>query len=48
MAGTQIRSVAVSGGGPVGSSLATQLARAGLRVATFQRDERLAILVGDT
>lgn len=48
MAGTQIRSVAVIGAGPVGSSLATQLARAGLRVAMFQRGKRPDILVGES
>lgn len=48
MAGTQIRSVAIVGGGPVGSALAIYLARAGLRVAMFQRGKRPFILVGES
>jgi flavin-dependent dehydrogenase len=48
MAGTQIRSVAVIGGGPVGSALATYLADAGLRVAMFQRGKRPEVLVGES
>jgi flavin-dependent dehydrogenase len=48
MAGTQIRSVAVIGGGPIGSSLATYLAQAGLRVALFQRGKRPPIVVGES
>jgi hypothetical protein len=48
MAGTQIRSVAVVGGGPVGSALATYLAQAGLRVALFQRGKRPPIVVGES
>ena len=48
MAGTQIRSVAVIGGGPIGSSLATYLSQAGLRVALFQRGKRPPIVVGES
>jgi hypothetical protein len=48
MAGARIRSVAVVGGGPVGSAVATYLARAGLRVAMFQRGKRPPILVGES
>ncbi len=48
MAGTRIRSVAVIGGGPVGSAVATYLARAGLRVAMFDRGKRPHILVGES
>jgi hypothetical protein len=48
MAGTQIRSVAVIGGGPVGSALATYLAQAGLKVAVFQRGKRPPIVVGES
>ena len=48
MAGTQIRSVAVIGGGPVGSALGTYLAQAGVRVALFQRGKRPAVLVGES
>jgi len=48
MAERQIRSVAVIGGGPVGSALATYLAEAGLRVAMFQRGKRPPIVVGES
>jgi hypothetical protein len=48
MAGTQIRSVAVIGGGPVGSVLATFLAQSGLRVAMFQRGKRPKVVVGES
>jgi hypothetical protein len=48
MAGTQIRSVAVIGGGPAGSALAAYLARAGLRVAVFQRGKRPPIVIGES
>jgi flavin-dependent dehydrogenase len=48
MAGTQIRSVAVIGGGPVGSALATYLAEAGVHVAMFQRGKRPEIVVGES
>jgi flavin-dependent dehydrogenase len=48
MAGTQTRSVAVVGGGPVGSAVATHLAKAGVRVALFQRGKRPPIIVGES
>ena len=48
MAGTQIRTVAVIGGGPVGSAVATYLAQAGVRVALFQRGKRPPIIVGES
>ena len=48
MPGTRIRNVAVIGGGPVGSAVATYLARAGLRVAMFDRGKRPHILVGES
>ena len=43
-----MRSVAVIGGGPVGSALATYLVRAGRRVVMFQRGKRPPILVGES
>jgi flavin-dependent dehydrogenase len=48
MPGTQIRTVAVVGGGPSGSAVATYLARAGVRVALFQRGKRPPIIVGES
>jgi flavin-dependent dehydrogenase len=48
MPGTQIRTVAVIGGGPAGSAVATYLARKGLRVALFQRGKRPPIIVGES
>lgn len=48
MAGTQIRSVAVVGGGPIGSAVATYLAQGGVRVALFQRGKRPSIIVGES
>jgi flavin-dependent dehydrogenase len=48
MTGTQIRTVAVIGGGPVGSAVATYLARGGVRVALFQRGKRPPIIVGES
>jgi flavin-dependent dehydrogenase len=43
-----VRTVAVIGAGPVGSTLATWLSRAGRRVVVFQRGKRPAILVGES
>lgn len=43
-----IRSVAIIGGGPAGASLATHLARAGLRVALFDRGGRPPLIVGES
>ncbi len=43
-----IRRVAIVGGGPVGSALATYLAQAGVRVAMFDRGKRPSILVGES
>jgi len=48
MAGTQIRTVAVVGGGPIGSAVATFLSQAGVRVALFQRGKRPPIIVGES
>jgi flavin-dependent dehydrogenase len=48
MAGTQIRTVAVIGGGPVGSALAAHLSKGGVRVALFQRGKRPPIVVGES
>jgi flavin-dependent dehydrogenase len=48
MAESRIRSVAVVGAGPVGSALATYLARAGIQVTMFQRGKRPPILVGES
>jgi flavin-dependent dehydrogenase len=48
MARTEVGSVAVIGGGPVGSALATYLVRAGRRVVMFQRGKRPPILVGES
>jgi flavin-dependent dehydrogenase len=48
MAESRIRSVAVIGGGPVGSALATYLVRAGVPVTMFQRGKRPPILVGES
>jgi flavin-dependent dehydrogenase len=45
---TQIRCVAVLGGGPVGSAVATHLAKSGVRVALFQRGKRPPIIVGES
>ena len=43
-----IRSVAILGGGPSGASLATTLARAGVKVAIFATGERPPIIVGES
>jgi len=43
-----IQTVAVIGGGPVGSALSTYLVRAGRRVVMFQRGKRPPILVGES
>lgn len=48
MPGTQIRTVAVVGGGPAGAAVATYLARAGVRVALFQRGKRPPIIAGES
>lgn len=48
MPGTQIRTVAVIGGGPSGAAVATYLARAGVKVALFQRGKRPPIIVGES
>ncbi len=42
------RSVAVLGGGPVGASLATYLARAGVRTVLFHKAKRPPIIVGES
>ncbi|HEY2773013.1 MAG TPA: tryptophan 7-halogenase [Candidatus Binatia bacterium] len=44
----KIRSVAVLGGGPVGSSLSAYLARSGMRVALFHKAKRPPIIVGES
>ena len=44
----QIESVAILGGGPVASTLATLLARAGLSVAILHRPRRAPLLVGES
>src|SRR5688572_25963170 len=43
-----LRSVAVLGGGPVGASLATYLARAGVRVVLFHKAKRPQLIVGES
>lgn len=43
-----IRSVGIVGGGPAGAALATHLARAGLEIALFQRDQRPPLLIGES
>lgn len=42
------RSVAVIGGGPAGSSVATHLVRAGIRVALFKAAKRPELLIGES
>lgn len=42
------RSVAIIGGGPAGSSLATHLVRAGIRVALFRAPKRPELLIGES
>ena len=44
----RISTVAILGGGPAASTLATLLARAGTRVAIFHRPRRAALLVGES
>jgi flavin-dependent dehydrogenase len=46
--GTKVKTVAILGGGPVASTLATLLARAGLRVAILHRPKRAPLLVGES
>ncbi|MBM4337844.1 MAG: FAD-dependent oxidoreductase [Deltaproteobacteria bacterium] len=46
--GGSVRSVAIIGAGPAGSALAYYLARAGLRVALFDRKNRPPIVVGES
>ncbi|MCP5056046.1 MAG: NAD(P)/FAD-dependent oxidoreductase [bacterium] len=48
MAKQAIRKVAVLGGGPAGSAVATYLARAGVKVALFTRGKRPPIIVGES
>lgn len=48
MTGTPPRSVAIVGGGPAGASLATYLARAGVRVVLFHKTKRPPIIVGES
>jgi len=48
MSESPIRRVVIVGGGPVGSALATYLARAGVRVVLFDRGKRPPILVGES
>jgi len=48
MATPSLRSVAILGGGPVGASLATWLARAGVRVVLFHKAKRPPIIVGES
>jgi len=48
MSDSPIRRVAIIGGGPVGSALATYLARSGVGVAMFDRGKRPPILVGES
>lgn len=48
MASTRPRSVAILGGGPVGASLATYLARAGVNVVLFHKAKRPPIIVGES
>jgi flavin-dependent dehydrogenase len=43
-----MKSVAVLGGGPVGASLATYLARAGMNVVLFHKAKRPPIIVGES
>ncbi|GEM_PF-357707 len=44
----KIRSVAILGGGPVASTLATLLARDGIQVAIFHRSRQSPLLVGES
>ena len=44
----RIRRVAILGGGPAGSALATLLAQAGLKVVVFARSKRPPIIVGES
>src|SRR5437899_589068 len=44
----KVRSVAILGGGPVASTLATLLARAGVRVGILHRPRRAPLLVGES
>lgn len=48
MSRQSIRSVAILGGGPSGASLATTLAREGVKVAIFATGERPPIIVGES
>jgi len=45
---TSIRSVAILGGGPAGSYLAAELARAGRSVTVFQRGQRPPLIPGES
>ena len=45
---TKIKSVAILGGGPAASTLATLLARDGVRVAILHRPRAAALLVGES
>jgi len=44
----KIRSVAILGGGPAASVLATQLSRAGIRTGIFHRPKKSPLLVGES
>ena len=44
----KIETVAILGGGPAASTLATLLAREGVRVAIFHRPKRAPLLVGES
>jgi flavin-dependent dehydrogenase len=44
----QVRTVAILGGGPVASTLATLLARAGLRVAIWHKPKATPLIVGES
>ena len=45
---TRIRSVAILGAGPAASTLATLLARKGLKVAILHRPKQAALIVGES
>jgi flavin-dependent dehydrogenase len=48
MAGRRVRSVAIAGDGPAGTTLATLLARDGVRVALFARGRPAGLVVGES
>jgi len=48
MAGRRVRSVAIAGDGPAGTTLATLLARDGVRVALFARGRPTGLVVGES